>query len=75
MVNRLGVNLHKSGKYQANLCMNNKRVYLGVFDSEQEAFEIYKIAKESYVKEQANRYRNEISEVIYQNLMNYIVKP
>lgn len=71
----LGVSLRKNGKYQASLCVNNKRVYLGVFNSEKEGFDIYKTAKESYIKEQADKYRKDIGEVIYNNLINYIVKP
>ena len=62
-------------KFKASVHNGLKRVYLGSFENETDAFNSYKIAKESYVKEQANRYMNEISEVIYQNLMNYIVKP
>lgn len=51
-----------------------KQTYLGKFDNFEEAFSIYKATKEKYVKQVANKYRSEISDKIYENLMNYEVK-
>ena len=51
-----------------------KREYLGVFNTELEAFNAYKVAKESFVKEQANNWKSQIDERAYEALMNYTVE-
>jgi len=52
------------------------RVHIGYFDSPQEAFAAYKRTKESYIKEVAQEYydNNEITEKVYNALMNYKVE-
>ena len=47
--------------------------YLGSFKTELEAFKAYKKAKESFIKEQANKWKGEIDERAYNALMNYEV--
>ena len=47
--------------------------YLGSFNTELEAFKAYKKAKESFIKEQANKWKGEIDERAYNALMNYEV--
>ena len=47
--------------------------YLGLFNTEIEAFNAYKIAKEIYIKELANRLKSQIDERAYNALMNYEV--
>ena len=51
-----------------------KREYLGFFKTEIEAFNAYKVAKESFVKEQANKWKDKIDERAYNALMNYQVE-
>ena len=50
-----------------------KREHLGLFNTELEAFNAYKQAKESFVKEQAEKWKDEIDERAYSTLMNYTV--
>ena len=50
-----------------------KREYLGFFKTEIEAFNAYKIAKEAFVKEQANKWKSQIDLRAYEALMNYQV--
>ena len=50
-----------------------KQEYLGSFNTELEAFNAYKKAKESFVKEQANEWKSQIDERAYEALMNYEV--
>ena len=50
-----------------------KREYLGFFKTEIEAFNSYKQAKESFVKEQANKWKDEIDDRAYNALMSYEV--
>ncbi len=47
----------------------SKQTYLGAFDSEVEASNAYKLRKSSRIREVANRFRLEISETIYANLL------
>ena len=51
-----------------------KREYLGFFKTEIEAFNAYKIAKEAFVKEQANKWKDKIDIRAYNALMNYEVE-
>ena len=67
----IGVSLHKTGKYQSSISNNNKKVYLGLFDNIEEAYEVYKKAKKKYIETQAKRFRAKIGDVIYNNLINY----
>ena len=50
-----------------------KRVHLGCFKTELEAFNTYKKAKESFIKEQANKWKSQIDERAYLALINYEV--
>ena len=50
-----------------------KQEYLGLFNTELEAFKAYKVAKESFIKEQANKWKSQIDERVYEALMNYQV--
>ena len=50
-----------------------KSEHLGYFNTELEAFKAYKEAKESFVKEQANEWKSQIDERVYNALMNYEV--
>ena len=64
---------HKAFKAQVG---KNKggREYLGYFKTELEAFNAYKIAKESFIKEQANKWKDKIDDRAYEALMNYTVE-
>ena len=50
-----------------------KQEKLGSFNTEIEAFNAYKKAKEAFVKEQANKWKDKIDERAYNALMNYTV--
>ena len=51
-----------------------KRENLGSFNTELEAFNAYKQAKESFIKEQAEKYKSQIDPRAYNALMNYQVE-
>ena len=72
----IGVCWHKKGKsFVAQVNKNKgKREHLGLFKTEIEAFNAYKRAKESFVKEQANKWKGKIDERAYEALMNYTVE-
>ena len=71
----IGVSWHKKGKsFVAQINKNKgKQEKLGSFNTELEAFNAYKQAKEAFVKEQANKWKDKIDERAYNALMNYIV--
>ena len=51
-----------------------KQEHLGSFTTEIEAFKAYKQAKESFIKEQAEKWKSQIDERAYKALMNYTVE-
>ena len=51
-----------------------KREYLGLFNTEIEAYNAYKVAKESFVKEQAEKWKSQIDDRAYEALMAYTVE-
>ena len=72
----IGVCWCKRGKvFRAQVNKNKgKKKNLGSFNTELEAFNAYKTAKESFVKEQANEWKSQIDERAYNALMNYQVE-
>ena len=65
----------KASAFVARVNKNKgKREYLGLFNTELEAFNAYKIAKESFIKEQANKWKSQIDPRAYNALMNYTVE-
>jgi hypothetical protein len=69
----IGVSLVHN-RFQATLRKNGKTFNLGRFNTPEEAFESYKGAKEKYIKDIANKWKNEVTEEVYQALVNYIVE-
>lgn len=65
--------LKHHNKFQASFSRKNKKVYLGLFNTLEEAFQAYKQAKEDYIKELAEKYKDKITEQVYQALINYKV--
>ena len=72
----IGVYWDKTKKVFIAMVSKNKgkQEYLGFFNTEIEAFNAYKTAKESFVKEQANKWKDQIDERAYNALMNYTVE-
>lgn len=60
-------------KYLALITKHGKQIRLGTFDTEEEAFVAYKVAKEQYIKELADKYYNEslITQKVYEALYKY----
>ena len=66
-------NTHKAFKAQVSKS-KGKREYLGSFATEIEAFNAYKVVKESFIKEQANKWKGKIDDRAYEALMKYTVE-
>lgn len=71
----IGVHFSKSaGKFIAQCSVKGKRLHLGVYNTEQAAFEAYKAYKEDVLKLLANEYKDVIDERVYSVLLNYNVE-
>ena len=72
----IGVYWDKTNKaFRARVNKNKgKQEHLGLFNTEIEAFNAYKQAKESFVKEQAEKWKSQIDPRAYKALMNYQVE-
>ena len=72
----IGVYWSKTHKaFVARVSKNKgKQEHLGYFNTELEAFNAYKDAKEAFVKEQANKWKGKIDNRAYEALMNYQVE-
>ena len=73
--NLIGVCWSKTNKAFRAMINKNKGnpEHLGYFKTELEAFNAYKTAKESFVKEQAEKWKGKIDKRAYEALMNYTV--
>ena len=75
----IGVSYYKTNKkYMASLRVfrNGKSTskYLGSFDTAEEAFEVYRRAKEDNIKETADEYKDKIPVELYEAMYNYEVE-
>lgn len=70
----VGVNYaKKTGKYSARFNKCGVYAYLGTFNTSEEAFYVYKREKEKYIKEVADKWKDNIDIRVYEALMNYEV--
>ena len=65
---------NKINKYKVTLQKHAERTYLGYYDTSKEAFYVYKNAKESYIKEVADEYKNKIPNKLYRAMYNYKIE-
>ena len=71
----IGVNYYKKNKkYVAKMSRFKEDINLGCFATPDEAFNAYKEAKEAYIKEVANKWKDQIDLRVYEALMNYQVE-
>ena len=70
----IGVRYNKTGKrFCVGMSYFGKSTPLGIYDSLEEAFNVYKKFKENYIKEVANLWKDRIDDKVYRVLMNYEV--
>lgn len=62
------------GRYQASTPKHDKKTYLGFYKTIDEAFYAYKIAKEKYIRELADEWKNKIDSRVYNAMCNWIVE-
>ena len=78
--NPIGVSNYKNGKYvsQCNLINpktgKSKNKYLGLYETQEKAFEVYKYYKEKNINEVADYYKGQIPQEVYDALYAYEVE-
>lgn len=71
----IGVTFDKrQNKYTSKLNILDNRVHLGVFNTPEEAFQSYKQAKEQYIKQVADEYKDRIPKKLYDAMYRYEVE-
>lgn len=72
---KLPVGVCKLGnRFKSALCINGEQIHLGYFTTPEEAFEVYKNAKEDWIKKLADKWRDLIKKCLYQKMYNYQVE-
>ena len=66
-----GVKLSKGGKYFAILQKEGKKIFLGSYDSVEEASRVYNIAKKEYLLNIADSIKDVVPENVYKALVNF----
>ena len=64
----------ENGRFKSKLSVRGKYVRLGSYDSVENAFYAYKLAKENYIKELADKYKDQLEPRVYEALYNYQVE-
>ena len=72
----VGVSRNNSGTYKATLAVRGARIIIGTFDTEVDAFNAYKRAKEAILKSIAEEYYkdNLITKKVYDALLSYKIE-
>lgn len=69
----IGVSKQRN-KYQALITIHKQRKYIGIYDNPVLAFNAYKEYKETYIKSVANEFKDLLTPIVYNILMNYVVE-
>lgn len=64
----------KNGTFKVSYSNNKKIIELGIYDTMEEAFNVYKTNKEKHIKEVADFYKDYIPEQLYKAMYNYEIK-
>ena len=70
----IGVTPNRINRFVSKIVKNNINIHLGTFDTPEEAFQAYKVEKEEYIKEVADKWKGQITDQVYQAMYNYQVE-
>lgn len=72
----IGVCYNKTNnKFIAQICRGNGfQEKLGTYDTQEEAFYVYKEAKEQHIKDVANKWKDQIDSRVYESLMSWNIE-
>lgn len=72
----VGVHWHSRDEaFIASIKANGKGKQIGTFNTPEEAFLAYKVAKEAQIKAVANQYKDVLKPAVYESLMNWEIEP
>ena len=72
----IGVCLDKRrSMFEAKMNNNGRPIFLGYYDTPEDAFQAYKIAKEAQIKVVALRYKDVLRPAVFESLMNWSIEP
>ena len=72
----MGVCMCKPTKrFNSYVTINGKQKHLGYYDTPEEAFLAYKVAKEAQIKAVANQYKDVLKPAVYESLMSWEIEP
>jgi hypothetical protein len=57
--------------YVARLSVHNERIYLGYYNTADDAYQVYREAKSAHVRKLADRYKDDLHPTVYKNLMTW----
>lgn len=61
-------------RYKAGMTRGNDKVFLGYYSTPEEAFNAYKVAKEAWIKEVADKWKDKLDPKVYKALYEYQVE-
>lgn len=68
------IGVHKKrGKFASQISIEGVVTFLGYFNTEEDAFQVYKTAREDYVKRMADKWRGQITEEVYEAMYMWAV--
>lgn len=71
----IGVIWHKRDRvFESSVCIYGKNIYLGRYNTLEQAFEVYKKAKEKHIKEVAEKYKDFIPLKLYNAMYEYKIE-
>lgn len=70
----IGVTLDLNNRYRAQYNVDGEITYLGAYETEEEAYNVYKVHKEILIKQIADKYKNYIPSKLYEAMYKYEVE-
>lgn len=71
----IGVSLEKkNNRLRSEISINGKRKFLGYYDDPTDAFNVFRNAKEKYIKDMAEKYKDRIDPRVYNALLEYKIE-
>ena len=72
----VGVRFHENtGSFHARMSCNSKSKHLGPYKTPEEAFAVYKIAKEAQIKVVAMQHKDVLKPTVFESLMSWEIEP
>lgn len=65
---------NRNEKFGATCSIGGCQKFLGYYSTTEEAFQAYKETKEAYIKEVANKWKDQIDSRVYEALMNWSIE-